>query len=260
MGMRCPLMSPQAIPINLLWNRSIPEWYFVIAGLLREIRKKAWDARHALEEDDAGAAKAIYAYLKTDFQQLRTAWEANGFDLRELGNLGRHVSFGMEQDFIDMLKFDIAGIEQHLDGHLRTHTPKAPKVGFENFLHPVVKKASLRHYTEGVDRNAVLDAMLALSDLLRERSGLSLDGKPLVTQALSLQSPRLILSEISSESGQNDQKGFMEMISGAYIGIRNPKAQSLVHDPDGKKAAQYLITISLLVRRIAEAAEAAKED
>lgn len=56
-----------------------------------------------------------------------------------------------------------------------------------------------------------------------------------------------------SESGQNDQKGFLQIFNGAYQGIRNPKAHSLNHDLDQNKAAQYLVFASLLIRRVEEA-------
>ena len=80
-----------------------------------------------------------------------------------------------------------------------------------------------------------------------------LDGDKLVGTAFSLEKAQLILSEIKSESGKNDQKGFMQIFSGAYQGIRNPKAHSLEHDLDKTKAAQYLIFASLLARRVQEA-------
>lgn len=63
----------------------------------------------------------------------------------------------------------------------------------------------------------------------------------------------LILSEIDSESGQNDQKGFMQIFKRAYQGILNPKAHSLTHDLTPIKAAQYLVFASLLARRVEEA-------
>jgi hypothetical protein len=63
----------------------------------------------------------------------------------------------------------------------------------------------------------------------------------------------LILSELDTESGQNDQKGFIQLFSGSYQGIRNPKAHSLNHDLTEMKAAQYLIHASLLARRVSEA-------
>lgn len=234
----------------------MPEWYFIIAGLLRDLRRKAWDARQALEEEDISAARVISTYMKAEHQKLVAAWEAAGFLPMELGSMGRHIHFGMDGDYDDILKFDIAGIEDHLDRHLHDHKPKTPRIGFEDLLHPIVEKASMRHYLEGDYRNAVLDGMLALSDLIRHRTGLNADGKALATEAFSLARPKLIFSELLTDSGQNDQKGFLEMITGAYAGIRNPKAHSLIHDLDKTKTAQYLVAISLLVRRVAEAKDA----
>ena len=62
-----------------------------------------------------------------------------------------------------------------------------------------------------------------------------------------------MLREVESESGQNDQKGFLKIFLGAFQGIRNPKAHSLDHDLTEQKAAQYLVFASLLARRVEEA-------
>jgi len=234
----------------------MPEWYFTIVGLLRDLRKKAWDAKAALARGDTASAKLANDYMKQDYQRVYELWQAQGFPLPELGSLSRHIRFGDAQDYEDMLKFDIDLIATNAEGHARGAQPQAPRAGFENLLHPIVAAASLRHYHEGDYRNAVLDGMLALSDLIRQRTGLHADGKALATEAFSLARPKLIFSELQTESGQNDQKGFMEMIAGAYTGIRNPKAHSLIHDFDMTKAAQYLVAISLLVRRVAEANDA----
>lgn len=234
----------------------MPEWYFTVAGLLRNLRKKAWDAKVALARGDAGAAKLVNDYMRQDYQQISALWQAEGFPPTELGSLGRHIHFGDASDYDDILKFDIDFVATNAEGHARIAQAQAPQIGFEQLLHPIVAAASLRHYREGDYRNAVLDAMLALSDLIRQRTGLDADGKALATEAFALARPKLIFSELQTDSGQNDQKGFMEMISGAYIGIRNPKAHSLIHDLDETKAAQYLVTISLFVRRVAEATDA----
>jgi len=69
---------------------------------------------------------------------------------------------------------------------------------------------------------------------------------------MSLQNPKIVLSELDTEFGQNDQKGFMQIFKGVYQGIRNPKAHSLTHDLTPIKAAQYLVFASLLARRIEE--------
>lgn len=127
------------------------------------------------------------------------------------------------------------------------------KLGFENLLHPIIHKSSYKHYQDGHLRDAVLNSVVAIFDYIREKTGLAEDGDKLIGQAFSLSDPFVVLSELQSESGQNDQKGFMQIYKGAYQGIRNPKAHSLVHDLTEQKAAQYLVFASLLARRIEEA-------
>jgi uncharacterized protein (TIGR02391 family) len=90
---------------------------------------------------------------------------------------------------------------------------------------------------------------------LRLRTHLDLDGATLVTRALSLENPLLLLGDLSTSSGQNEQKGFIQILQGVYLAIRNPKAHTLVSDLDDRKAAQYLVLVSLLARRIKEARE-----
>ncbi len=52
----------------------------------------------------------------------------------------------------------------------------------------------------------------------------------------------------------------MQILSGAYQGIRNTKAHSLEHDLDQVKAAQYLVFASLLARRVSEAKKIETKD
>lgn len=127
------------------------------------------------------------------------------------------------------------------------------KFGFESLLHPIIHKSSYKHYQDGHLRDAVLNSVVAIFDYIREKTGLAEDGDKLIGQAFSLSDPFVVLSELQSESGQNDQKGFMQIYKGAYQGIRNPKAHSLIHDLTEQKAAQYLVFASLLARRIEEA-------
>jgi uncharacterized protein (TIGR02391 family) len=124
---------------------------------------------------------------------------------------------------------------------------------FRVLLHPVITEHALRQYDDGHLRDAVLDSIIAVFDLIRSKTGLKEDGDKLIGKAFSLDDPYLILSDIETESGQNDQKGFMQILKGSFQGIRNPKAHSLAHDLTALKAAQYLVFASLLARRIDEA-------
>ena len=75
----------------------------------------------------------------------------------------------------------------------------------------------------------------------------------LITKAFSVHQPILVFSEIESESGKNDQVGFMQLFQGANRGVRNPKAHSIQHNLTDVRAAQYLVFASLLARRLEEA-------
>lgn len=124
---------------------------------------------------------------------------------------------------------------------------------FRFLLHPIIIEHALPQYDDGHLRDAVLDSIIAVFELIRQKTGLKEDGDKLIGKAFSLHDPYLILSDIDTESGQNDQKGFIEILKGSFQGIRNPKAHSLTHDLTPLKAAQYLVFASLLARRIDEA-------
>ncbi|OIQ95054.1 protein of unknown function (hypoth_ymh) [mine drainage metagenome] len=234
------------------------EWYLEVNALFRAMRQKAIDAQGLLASDDKAGAKLINGYLKADYQLLRKLWTGAGFPEQDMGSLGRHIGFGDSNDYDDILARDLPQVEVRAEAHVRDATGTKPSIGFEELLHPVIFAHAFQHYVNGHYRDAVLNSVVAIFDLMRERTGLDLDGAALATQVLSLEKPHLILSELDTESGRNDQKGFMQILIGTYLGVRNPKAHSLSHDLDPEKAAQYLIFASLLARRIYEAKDAPK--
>jgi uncharacterized protein (TIGR02391 family) len=161
----------------------------------------------------------------------------------------------MENDYQDILRRDISQVEEKAEKHLRESFNEHQPIGFEELLHPVIFENAYQQYRNSHLREAVLNSVTAVFDLIRQRTGLSSDGDQLITEALSIGHPCLILSELTTVSGRNDQAGFIQIFQGAYKGIRNPKAHTLQHDLNEHKAAQYLIFASLLARRIEEAKE-----
>lgn len=229
------------------------EWYLQVNVLFRAMRQKSIDAHSLLANGDKAGAKLINGYLKSDYQSLCKLWTDAGFQEQDLGHLGRHIAFGDANDYTDILTRDLPHVEVKAEEKARNGNGEQVSVGFENLLHPVIYEHAFQHYLNGHYRDAVLNSIVATFDLMRERTGLDLDGAALATQVLSLDKPKLILSELETDSGRNDQKGFMQILAGAYLGIRNPKAHSLNHDLDAEKAAQYLVFASLLARRVYEA-------
>jgi len=168
-----------------------------------------------------------------------------------LSYMARHIGFGMNNDYQDILKNDITSVLKAAEALARDGTKDAGSVGFDDLLHPAIVESSLGQYRNGHLRDAVLNGVIAVFDMIRARTGLNLDGKDLVGQAFGLEKGKLVFSEIATETG-NDQKGFLQIYEGIYTGVRNVKAHSLNHDLSEQKAAQYPVTLSLLARRVEE--------
>lgn len=228
------------------------KWYFSIRRLMREMERKSRDALEQYKAGGLDASKAINEYLKSDYRTLSDLWQQQ-FPDGNLGSLGRHIHFGMDNDYEDILNHDLPDIEKKAEERILSNANTVQALGFENLLHPIISKNAYELFKNGHLREAVLNSIVAVFDLIRERTGSKEDGERLIGQVFSLRDPLLVLSELTSESGQNDQKGFMQIYSGVYQGVRNPKAHSLAHDLTDQKAAQYLIFASLLARRIEEA-------
>lgn len=126
--------------------------------------------------------------------------------------------------------------EDRIPAHKTNINQEVDSIGdFQSLLHPEIIKHALPQYNNGHLREAVLNSIIAVFDLIREKTGLKDDGERLISTAYSLDDPYLVLSDIDTESGRNDQKGFIQVYKGSFQGIRNPKAHSLVNDLPNSK-------------------------
>lgn len=174
-------------------------------------------------------------------------------------SLKRHVHFSHIQDYNDILNRDLPGLEAAALRTLSVSQQKKEEVGFISLLHPKVIQSSLRHYEDQDYREAVLNAMLALTETIRERSALDGDGVPLVSRVFKPEEPVLTFSDVRSITGRDEHEGFHKIMLGAFQGVRNPKSHRLFSDLTAQSAAQYLVFISLLVRRVEEAGKVIKQ-
>lgn len=222
-----------------------------INRLLRSIGAKCRDGVDWIAYEGIDAALPILGYIKSDYQALKRLWpDTESPDLSQLGELvSKNEGKGLQKAIDKVLPV----LEQEVDHFLTNFSYGASVHGIEDLLHPAVIRSSYKQFCEGLYRDAVLNAVVAVFDLLRERTGLDDDGSQLVTKTFSLNNPILVLSTLKTESGKNEQKGFIQILQGAFIGIRNPKAHSLYTDLTQDRAAQYLVFASLLARRVDEA-------
>jgi uncharacterized protein (TIGR02391 family) len=109
------------------------------------------------------------------------------------------------------------------------------------------------HYADSVEA-AFKEINTRVKKTVKNTIGKELDGSPLMKTAFSANNPLIKLGDISTESGRNIQLGFMELFSGAMVGIRNPKAHANINITK-EYAIHLLFVASLLMIKIDGAEE-----
>jgi uncharacterized protein (TIGR02391 family) len=120
-------------------------------------------------------------------------------------------------------------------------------------LHPEVQAACGALCKDGHYSQAIFEAFKAVEIRVRKQSGLALAGRDLMAQAFALDAAVISLTELSGQSGKDEQEGFWFLFMGAMQGIRNPKGHERIEQSDWQRALEYLAFASLLLRRLDDA-------
>ena len=93
------------------------------------------------------------------------------------------------------------------------------------------------------------EAYIRVIDEVKAKSGLGLNGDPLMNQAFGCdkQAPVIQLNTLQSDAERDEQKGIMFLFKGT-VGLRNSKAHSNTLFNDPSRAHEYLALASLLMR------------
>jgi len=117
-------------------------------------------------------------------------------------------------------------------------------------LHPKVIEVSKSLFRDGHYASAILEAYKAVNNFVKEKAGLSLDGKDLMAKVFREEDPIIKLNELLTQSDRDEQEGFKFLFMGAMVGIRNPKAHDFIEMKDPYKTLEYLAFASLLLKKI----------
>lgn len=98
--------------------------------------------------------------------------------------------------------------------------------------------------------HAVQEAVKSVADKIRAKTGLSLDGSPLVDSALAGDVPLLAINARSTSSERSEQSGFANLVRGTFGMFRNPTAhEARIHWPMSKEDAEDLLSLVSLIHR-----------
>ncbi len=120
-------------------------------------------------------------------------------------------------------------------------------------LHPQISQACVNHFRNGEYRSAVVDACIALQDLVRDSSGCSdVDGTKLMQEAFSPNSPILAFNDAATRSDAGEQEGWMYLFKGAVMALRNRRAHSLAPH-SAEEAVDYITLLNILATQLTTA-------
>lgn len=128
------------------------------------------------------------------------------------------------------------------------------KMAFDNMeLHPQIADVCADLYRNRHYRNAVLDASLALVNIVKEKSRRhDLDGAPLMRAVFSKNAPVLAFNDLKDQTEQDEQEGMMHLFEGAVQALRNPRAHALADDSP-EEALEYIAFLSFLAKKVDQA-------
>ena len=125
--------------------------------------------------------------------------------------------------------------------------------GVWSLIHPAVAEVSKDRMEDGYYADAVEAACKKLNstvrDIVKAKTGEESDGAALMQKAFSPANPIIRLAPDTTVSGQDTQKGYLQIFAGVMTGIRNPKAHE--NETISKEdALRKLVMISLLMYKI----------
>jgi uncharacterized protein (TIGR02391 family) len=114
-----------------------------------------------------------------------------------------------------------------------------------------VSRFRSKNFADSVEA-AFKDINVRVKAAVIENGGGELDGVDLMYFAFSPDNPVIVLGDLGTISGKNEQKGHMLLFAGSMIGIRNPKAHDNL-EIEESRAMRHLFLASLLMEKLDEA-------
>lgn len=131
-------------------------------------------------------------------------------------------------------------------------TKSADEIVFEaRAFHPEIVKHGRTHFCRGAYFHAVFECCKAFDTTVRNNSGSSKSGQPLMSEALSLIGPVKLNSQ-QKQSEKDEQQGIMYLCMGLMNAVRNPQShEPELHWPMSREdALDVLALVSFLFRKL----------
>ena len=112
-----------------------------------------------------------------------------------------------------------------------------------------IRDVSRDLFCDGHYAQAVQEAYKFLEIFVREKTKSSESGVNLMRKTFKPDDPILRFNSLRTETERNEQRGYMEMLSGSMAAIRNPRSHEILRD-DPSEALEMLTLANHLIKRI----------
>ena len=133
----------------------------------------------------------------------------------------------------DVIMQAIGIIEQEPGFSDKLESIKSEKIYSDiwSLIHPSISEVSSNRIKDGYYADAVEAACKALNssvkNIVLDNTSEELDGANLMRKAFSPEHPIICVAPLSSKTGKDTQRGYMDIFAGVMSGIRNPKAHEI---------------------------------
>jgi uncharacterized protein (TIGR02391 family) len=117
-------------------------------------------------------------------------------------------------------------------------------------LHPVIREASGRLYSEGQFAQAVFQAFNAIEVRVRELADFDFAGHELMLEACFGNDAPGQATAVPRADDPDERRGPRFLFRGAMVGLRHADGQSLLTQVEAQPALEYLAFASLLMRHL----------
>lgn len=122
-------------------------------------------------------------------------------------------------------------------------------MNIKNYLDDDLWESIESNFKSGKFTNAIVDAMLFLSNVLREKSSLDEDGVKLVNNCFSKNDPKIKITKLETETERSIQEGAASILRGLFLLVRNPRHHEKIEDRE-TDAVQIILFISYMLNII----------
>jgi len=151
-------------------------------------------------------------------------------------------------------------LEQREKEDLREERSKAEELFDKIVTHQLIKQVSQNHFKNEAYRPAVLDAMIRLEVMIKEKAkfpvdnkGKELSGVSLMHKVFNPDNPILTWCKDKHQIERDELEGYKYIFAGAMLGIRDPKAHAIFEIRPMR--ALKLLTLATLLAELIDASK-----